>query len=259
LIERRCIQCGSDISHRSRGARYCGPRCQDKARYIPRRAAVICKRCGKDIPKERPGMSTYCSVKCAYAAKGKPVPTEIKPINCKNCSRRYTPKQQNTKGYCCAKCARQSKGFKLNKCSMCNAEFIKIGNKTTCSNACLDAKKRAAHNIRTKRHRQKYYAKTILRSRLHSRISSSIRKRNGATKSAKTEDLLGCSIIEAKNHIEKLFTDGMSWENINEWHIDHKRPCASFDLTDPEQQKECFHYTNLQPLWAKDNLSKGAR
>ena len=50
----------------------------------------------------------------------------------------------------------------------------------------------------------------------------------------------------------------MSWDNygIHGWHIDHIRPCASFDLTDPEQQRQCFHYPNLQPLWAFDNLSK---
>ena len=48
----------------------------------------------------------------------------------------------------------------------------------------------------------------------------------------------------------------MTRENHGECHYDHMRPCASFDLTDPEQQKQCFHYTNLQPLWAKDNPSK---
>jgi hypothetical protein len=49
----------------------------------------------------------------------------------------------------------------------------------------------------------------------------------------------------------------MSWENHGEWHIDHIRPCASFsDLTQLEQQKQCCHYTNLQPLWAIDNILK---
>ena len=49
----------------------------------------------------------------------------------------------------------------------------------------------------------------------------------------------------------------MSWENHGTWHIDHRVPCAKFDLTKKEEQEKCFHYTNLQPLWAKDNLSKG--
>ena len=51
----------------------------------------------------------------------------------------------------------------------------------------------------------------------------------------------------------------MSWDKINLIHIDHIIPCSSFDLSDPKQQKICFHYTNLQPLWAVDNLKKGAR
>lgn len=78
-------------------------------------------------------------------------------------------------------------------------------------------------------------------------------------KSAKTMELLGCSIEEVKSHLESQFKEGMTWDNHGEWHIDHIIPCASFDLTDPEQQKKCFHYTNLQPLWATENMSKGAK
>lgn len=91
-----------------------------------------------------------------------------------------------------------------------------------------------------------------LRSKIHRSIF-------GAKKSAKTTELLGCSIVELKRHLENLFKEGMSWENygFQGWHIDHIRPCASFDLTDPEQQKLCWNYSNLQPLWAKDNWVKG--
>jgi hypothetical protein len=78
-------------------------------------------------------------------------------------------------------------------------------------------------------------------------------------KSASTLALLGCAADELKVHLESLFQPGMSWENYGKWHVDHRRPCASFDLVDPAQQRECFHYTNLQPLWALDNLQKGAR
>ena len=68
--------------------------------------------------------------------------------------------------------------------------------------------------------------------------------------------LVGCSLTELRQHLESQFVHGMSWDNYGKWHIDHIRPCASFDLLDPEQQRQCFHYTNLQPLWAADNLRK---
>ena len=71
--------------------------------------------------------------------------------------------------------------------------------------------------------------------------------------------LVGCSLDDLRVHIEKQFSEGMTWKNKGKWHIDHIRPCASFDLTDPEQQKQCFHFSNLQPLWARDNLRKAAR
>lgn len=91
----------------------------------------------------------------------------------------------------------------------------------------------------------------VLRSRLCNVVAREY-------KSQKTKDLLGCNIAEFKNHISKKFTDGMSWDNYGRygWHIDHIIPCAKFDLKNIEDQKQCFHYTNLQPMWAKDNHSK---
>lgn len=73
--------------------------------------------------------------------------------------------------------------------------------------------------------------------------------------------LLGCKISEFVDYFGSLFTDGMSWDEYMKGgiHIDHKKPCASFDLTKAPQQKLCFHYTNLQPLWALDNLKKASK
>lgn len=80
---------------------------------------------------------------------------------------------------------------------------------------------------------------------------------NGADKSARTFELIGCPAVWLEVHLESLFAPGMTWENYGPvWHVDHKRPCTSFDLTNPEQQRMCFHWTNLQPLFAEDNLRK---
>ena len=81
----------------------------------------------------------------------------------------------------------------------------------------------------------------------------------GIRKSAKTETLLGCSYAFFREYIETLFKDGMGWHNMGEWHIDHIQPLSSFDLTKDEEQRIAFNYKNQQPLWAKDNLAKGAK
>lgn len=79
------------------------------------------------------------------------------------------------------------------------------------------------------------------------------------SKSDLTLKLLGCSALELKAWLSGWFEPGMSWENYGQWHIDHNRPCSSFNLSNPLEQEKCFHYLNLRPLWAKDNLIKGAR
>jgi len=104
-----------------------------------------------------------------------------------------------------------------------------------------------------------------LKDTTNKRISKNIRSRiihilRGRIKSAPTLDMIGCSISELKIYLEDLFLDGMSWNNYGQdgWVIDHIRPCASFNLSDTWQQKECFHHSNYQPLWAKDNGAKSA-
>jgi hypothetical protein len=85
--------------------------------------------------------------------------------------------------------------------------------------------------------------------------------RDNLNKSHSIIDLIGINIKDFKLYLESKFTNRMSWDNYGQfgWHVDHVRPCASFDLTDVDQQKSCFHYTNLQPLWWKDNISKGSK
>ena len=93
---------------------------------------------------------------------------------------------------------------------------------------------------------------------LRSRLGSALRCQN-AEKRHSTLELTGCSIEFLRGYLEAKFKDGMTWENHGKWHIDHIIPCASFDLTKDDEVKKCFHYTNLQPLWSKENLEKGCK
>jgi hypothetical protein len=97
-----------------------------------------------------------------------------------------------------------------------------------------------------------YRLKNVLRSRIGQFVV-------GKNKSAKTMELLGCSLDELRVYLESRFKSGMTWETYGRkgWHIDHIQPCTSFDLLDPKQQRQCFHYSNLQPLWWNENISKG--
>jgi hypothetical protein len=85
-------------------------------------------------------------------------------------------------------------------------------------------------------------------------------KMQSSNKAVKTIELLGCSIQEFRQYIERQFRDGMSWDNYGiYWHLDHIIPCAHFLLVEKEQQKLCFHYTNYQPMEKIENIRKGAK
>lgn len=95
------------------------------------------------------------------------------------------------------------------------------------------------------------------------RIRNSVRASlttQGSKKKRPTFDLLDFTKEELRAHLKSQFTDGMSWENMSEWHIDHIRPVASFnyDSTDHPEFKECWALENLQPMWGLDNISKGS-
>jgi hypothetical protein len=108
--------------------------------------------------------------------------------------------------------------------------------------------------------RKKTDVNCMLRDLLRSRIVGAI-KHQKSNKETPSTILLGADINTVRLHIEKQFKEGMTWQNFGTfgWHIDHIIPCISFDLTIIEEQKKAFHYTNLQPLWAKENLSKGGK
>lgn len=118
-----------------------------------------------------------------------------------------------------------------------------------------------------RKYRREYY-----RNNINYRISQAFRVRisNVMSKNQKCKSslaLLGCSWEDLRKYLESKFQKGMTWDNYgnpngdhtNCWHIDHIIPCASFDLSKPEDQIKCFHYTNLQPLWGKDNLCKNTK
>jgi hypothetical protein len=113
------------------------------------------------------------------------------------------------------------------------------------------------------RDRRRSYKRNRFKNDIQFKLSENLRKRlnvafKGNCKAGSAVRDLGCTIPELKSYLESKFQPGMSWDNYGfyGWHIDHIKPLSSFDLSDRKQLLEACHYTNLQPLWWTDNLSK---
>lgn len=113
-------------------------------------------------------------------------------------------------------------------------------------------KKANEYEKRKKQEDANFKLRRLLRDRLRKALKKSYK--NGSA----VNDL-GCSIEFFKEYLESKFLEGMNWSNHGEWHIDHVKPLCLFDLSDREQLLMACHYTNLQPLWAKDNLTKNRK
>ncbi len=131
--------------------------------------------------------------------------------------------------------------------------IIKIG-------GTIRVNKQSVYNFESKsimtsiKDEKEIFQKRIIQN-MRSRISSIYR---GKVKDKTTLKILGCSLEKFYEYIENQFRPGMSFQNygVKGWHIDHIIPCSRFDLTKPGHIEKCFHYTNLQPMWAIDNIRK---
>jgi len=199
---------------------------------------------------------------------------------CKNCKREYNKSIRKTLYASTKRICKKYKDKKdqdidypeQKRCYKCRKtkskeEFYKCrSRKSGLSDACKECillyreqnkKQRSEYTRLRRRDDPEYRIYCSLQKRLHGAL-----KLQGVRKSRRTMELVGCNLYTFVDYIEGLWLDGMSWNNYGKgerkWSLDHIKPCALFNLLDAKKQKQCFHYTNLQPLWNKDNFSKSS-
>jgi hypothetical protein len=182
-------------------------------------------------------------------------------LNCIKCNHYYLPENfsKNSKikrGYCwwCKTCFKEynKKRFQENR-----EEFLTKSSVKYHSDPELYKQRVRDYKAKNKEKTKAYKAQPHIKivSRQRKRIKLILGKQGRTTK------LLGCDGKFLKDYLESLWLEGMNWENYGfyGWHIDHIIPVSSFNLSDEKELEKCFHYSNLQPLWAKDNLAKGSK
>jgi predicted nucleic acid-binding Zn ribbon protein len=263
-----CTICGKEFHTNSNKIEYCSLGCRKiyyKNRYNPIKNEIKEKiNIQKDLP-------TYCK-------KGEIVQPALKYKNrykkykkiCVICQKEFYT-DSSKREWCSTECLNfynklpQNKYYDKNEyrknrpiknCPVCNKEFQ--SSKKCCSDEC---KKKYQKQQRKKYVNQNnsYSIANKIKTNIRRKLKELIHNTSKSMKIGKNIDLLGCTINEYKIYLENLFQEGMTWENygLHGWQIDHIIPCDNFDLSDLEEQKKCFHYTNTQPLWAKDNIKKG--
>lgn len=148
----------------------------------------------------------------------------------------------------------------IEKCRESGRRYYKKHIKEQRERSLIKNRKSRKENPDIWRGYEKKYHKERYNSDIQYKLTKLIRNRLiKAIKNGSAVKDLGCTISELKIHIENQFKKGMTWKNwnIKVWHIDHIKPLSSFDLTNRKQFLKAINYSNLQPLWAFDNLSKG--
>lgn len=223
-----------------------------------------CKKCHINLPlssftkrkSAKDGYRNECKSCRAFLNKQKYYAPKSNRSPCISCFADKNLDRQRVHKSLCSACYReQERERKLldssRMCLSCNTSTsTKWYSGPTCR-CCF----RNFQYIKNKMQNSQRYKIDRLKNNLRSRISKIV---NGVVKHGSAIEDLGCSLEDLKIYIQSKFELNMTWDNYghNGWHIDHIRPLSSFDLENPEEFKKACHYTNLQPLWAKDNLKK---
>lgn len=179
---------------------------------------------------------------------------------CKECSKKYSHQWRTKKSQKCKETKLQwrlENKEKINK----NSKKYREQHKERIGRYCRKWRERNKNQCNQYSLRHRSTEKGKLNSRIRSAIRSSIAR--GTKNKRPWETLVGFTVDQLKHHLEKQFRDGMSWEKFfnGEIQIDHKLPISKFNFTSPDHIdfKKCWSLKNLQPMWAKENLSKGAK
>lgn len=222
-----CAHCSGEYQRQHSAQKYCGDKCRRDARRengrVNQRNAfakkAAARRCSSCGGSVPPGRSKFCGRGCHSAwARG--------------------PEQQPYRN-----------GLVESACVSCGSSFVRRGpNHKACSPLC-------------KRRINRAKRVSVVKHRLSGLVRSNVRRSlRAGVRGWKWEKLVGFTLEELKAHLEARFAPGMGWHNMGAWHIDHIRPIASFDFesVDDEAFRECWALSNLQPLWAVDNIRKGS-
>ncbi len=271
-----CQTCGTLFYASWPNAKYCSRACTPSSRprkFFPRH----CDVCGNELiryrqPCGRLEATTYfkkrrfCSRLCQYVWQAQEGLSKRQSTPCKKCEKPIFCADHggHTVSFCSNECKqayrdahRKPKPIKIPKISDCPLDIrgIKLRDMTSSERSIYNNwryQKRKNNGLGKYNKRADVRLKRYLRTRIWKAL-------NIHKKSASTLILVGCSQKQLRQHIERQFKWTMTWENMGKWHIDHIIPCSAFDLSRADEQRRCFHFTNLRPIWAKQNRKKHNR
>jgi len=222
-----------------------------------------CQYCGVSfsVRIQRGPKRKYCSEKCRRSAdikrKKDGLCNRVKYNKlcekCFMCFETYRPEQRYCSNLCFCKRYELSRRY----CIVCNKPFSPSGIKPMCcSTGCAKIKEGNTKRIYLVDDPRPVISKAVCDG-----IYKSLKHNGGSKRGRKWESLVDFTKDDIIRHLEKQFTDGMSWDNYGDWHIDHKIPISAHNFKNTKHQdfKRCWSLKNLQPMWASENISKGAK
>ena len=279
---KNCIICNNEFNSNLKWQVCCSNVCskkyniiQQKKKYNQEKKCLIktCVWCNKEF-KTSKLQQNKCSKECAKQYEVNRIKNasyyqkkELEKHKCKICNKEFIT-NKSYKWTCSKECQKiyqnkyqdnwnhKKNSLKEKTCLICKNIFNTYKSyQKLCSKKCYYIHRKLCNQDRFLNDSQ-YKMKISLCNGFRQRIT-----KQGYNKLIKSYELLGCTLEEFNLYIEKQFRDGMTWENhgLYGWHYDHIIPVDSFNLSKEEEQRKCFHYTNYQPLWAHENLSKGCK